>query len=185
LGSFPSVASLERGEYYGHERNHFWVLMGLIFGFEPSAPYAERLSHLEAAGIALWDLIASCEREGSLDKDIHGEMLNPIAGYLASKPSIGRIALNGGKAAAAFMNTFSIGKTRGGTELDLKISEVKSWALSLDARALSPDAEALSPDESRRILVSRLPSSSPVPTKRFKNALDKLPSWSAFLTGSN
>ncbi|MEI7781699.1 MAG: hypothetical protein WCJ18_07220, partial [Planctomycetota bacterium] len=73
------MKSLERAEYYGHGRNQFWTLLGLILGFDPSAPYDERVSRLERAGIALWDVIAACEREGSLDQDIRAELANPLA----------------------------------------------------------------------------------------------------------
>lgn len=163
LGSFPSEKSLWRGEYYGNERNHFWVLLGLLLGFEPSAPYAERLARLERAGIALWDVIASCERKGSLDQDIRGETPNPLAEYIGSRPGIGRLALNGGKAAASFAAHIAPG-------LRLSVGETGSWV-----PAFAPE---------RRILIARLPSSSPVPTRDFRSASDKLRLWSDFIADS-
>jgi TDG/mug DNA glycosylase family protein len=163
LGSFPSEKSLERGEYYGNERNHFWVLLGRLLGFEPSAPYAERLAYLERAGIALWDMIASCEREGSLDRDIRGETPNPLAEYIVSSPGIGRLALNGGKAAASFVVHVA-------PELRLSIGETGSWA-----PAFAPE---------RRIRIARLPSTSPVPTRDFRSASDKIRLWSDFIADS-
>ncbi len=169
LGSFPSVKSLERGEYYGHGQNQFWTLLGLILGLDPSAPYTERVSRLEHAGIALWDVIAACEREGSLDQDIRAELPNPLAEYIHLRPTIGRIALNGGKAAASFIThvrpVLEQGAgPRGGS---LAIGKPVLW---------KPDF-----GHERRILVTRLPSSSPVPSRDFRNAFDKLPFWSALL----
>jgi hypoxanthine-DNA glycosylase len=163
LGSFPSAKSLERGEYYGHDRNHFWALLGLILGFDPTAPYAERVSRLERAGIALWDVIAACEREGSLDQDIRAESPNPLAEYTRSRPGIEHVALNGGKAAASFI-THVAPALRGA---NITIGKPVQW---------KPDFAY-----DRRILVTRLPSSSPVPSRGFRNVGDKLPVWSAFL----
>ena len=165
LGSFPSAKSLERGEYYGHARNHFWALLGQILGFDPTAPYAERLLVLEHAGIALWDVIGACEREGSLDQDIRAELPNPLAEHIRSRPGIERVALNGGKAAASFIT--HVNPALGSPATGLVIGETEIWRPSF-----APE---------RRILVARLPSSSPVPSRGFRRILDKLPVWSAFL----
>lgn len=173
LGSFPSEKSLERGEYYGNGRNHFWPLLGGILGFSPTEPYTDRLARLERAGIALWDLIASCEREGSLDQDIREELPNPLSEYIGSSPSIERLGLNGGKAAASFVAHVAPDLRRGtesGPAFRLAIGGTESW---------SPD---FAPE--RVILVARLPSASPVPSGRFRGAEDKLPAWSAFLAAS-
>jgi len=165
LGSFPSVRSLELGQYYAHDRNHFWVILGLILGFEPSAPYAERIGRLERAGIALWDTIASCEREGSLDQAIRGELPNPIAELVAARSAIERIGLNGGKAADAFLD-FLAPELRVGAGRHLAIAESRTWV------------------PGRNILIARLPSTSPVPTQAYRGAADKLPAWSAFISPS-
>lgn len=101
LGSFPGEASLAAHEYYGHPRNHFWRLIGAVVG-EPlqAFDYARRVERLRAHRIALWDVIAQCERLGSLDTAIRAEVANDIGGLLRRSPRIGSIAFNGGKAAS-------------------------------------------------------------------------------------
>lgn len=102
LGSMPGVASLEAGQYYAHPRNAFWPIMGALFGAGPDLPYAERVVQLMASGVAVWDVLQACEREGSLDSNIRSEVPNDFAAFFRTHPSIRRIGLNGGKAAAAF-----------------------------------------------------------------------------------
>jgi hypoxanthine-DNA glycosylase len=163
LGSFPSVRSLELGEYYGHERNQFWTILGSILGFAVDAAYEDRRAALERAGIALWDVIASCEREGSLDQDIRSERPNPLAEYLRARPSVARLALNGGKAASAFVSHIAPELRKA----DLAIGALAEWR-----PPFAPE---------RRIAATRLPSTSPVPSRDYRSALDKLPLWSAFI----
>jgi TDG/mug DNA glycosylase family protein len=102
LGSMPGVASLEAGEYYAHARNVFWPIMGALFGAGPDLPYAKRVARLKAEGVAVWDVLQACEREGSLDSSIRSEAPNDLAAFFAAHPAIRRIGLNGGKAAATF-----------------------------------------------------------------------------------
>ena len=104
LGSMPGKASLEAARYYAHERNAFWRIMGDLVGAGPDLPYPLRLERLKAAGIALWDVMASCERKGSLDADIVGESIevNDFPGFLADHPEVNRIFFNGAAAEASF-----------------------------------------------------------------------------------
>jgi hypoxanthine-DNA glycosylase len=101
LGSFPSVASLAARQYYGHPRNHFWRLLGAVIG-EPlhEMEYAKRLPLVRENGFGIWDVIAACSREGSLDSAIRAERPNDFAGLLKRYPDIAKLALNGGKAAS-------------------------------------------------------------------------------------
>jgi hypoxanthine-DNA glycosylase len=99
LGSFPSQLSLRHAEYYGNSRNHFWNILGTLLGFDADLPYPQRIAILTHHHIALWDVVASCERPGSADARITVPVLNDIAGFVASRPTLRLIALNGNTAA--------------------------------------------------------------------------------------
>ena len=99
LGSFPSLASLGAGQYYGHPRNHFWRLMGAVLD-EPlvELAYPQRLQRLLAHHIGLWDVIAECAREGSLDSAIRDAVPSPVEPVLAGLPRLRRVFFNGATA---------------------------------------------------------------------------------------
>lgn len=98
LGSFPSVASLAQGQYYAHPRNQFWRLLGACLGIELAAlPYPDRLRTLLARGVGIWDVVARCRRQGSLDASVTDAQANPLAAYLREHaPRVSRIGFNGG-----------------------------------------------------------------------------------------
>jgi len=109
LGSFPSVMSLEKKEYYANPRNRFWHLMEALLGIKAQLPYHVRTVQLKQKGIALWDVTKECEREGSDDAAIRNEIVNDIPGFLRDHPSVSVIVLNGGGAARLFHRHFSDG----------------------------------------------------------------------------
>ena len=109
LGSFPSVMSLEKKEYYGNPRNRFWHLMEALLGIPVALPYHVRTVRLNEKRIALWDVTKECEREGSGDAEIKNEAVNDITGFLRDHPSITVIVLNGGGAARLFHRYFPDG----------------------------------------------------------------------------
>ncbi|AKQ55417.1 G:T/U mismatch-specific DNA glycosylase [Bordetella hinzii] len=104
LGTMPGAVSLARGEYYAHARNAFWRIAQALFGVNAEAPYEDRLRALQEAGVALWDVLAACERPGSLDSAIvaASAVPNDFAGFLARHPRLEVIGLNGAKAAQLY-----------------------------------------------------------------------------------
>lgn len=102
LGTMPGVASLAAGAYYAHPRNVFWDIMGRLVGAGRELPYARRLARLRAHGMALWDVVAECERVGSLDAAIRAERANDLVGLLLRYPRLHTIAFNGQPAARLF-----------------------------------------------------------------------------------
>jgi len=98
LGSFPSVLSLERSEYYGNPRNRFWAVMEELFAIPAALPYPERCQRLTQEGVALWDAVASCSRPGSSDGRIRDPVPNDITGFIRAHPSVRLVALNGSTA---------------------------------------------------------------------------------------
>ena len=105
LGSMPGVASLQAGQYYAHPQNRFWPIMGRLLGFDViQTPYAQRVEYLQTAGIALWDVLQSCERIGSLDAAIRREtqVVNDFPAFFEAHPKIRRVYFNGAHAAQVF-----------------------------------------------------------------------------------
>jgi hypoxanthine-DNA glycosylase len=102
LGSMPGKKSLAQNQYYAHTSNAFWKIMGELVGAYPKFPYEEKLCVLKSSGIALWDVLASCERETSLDSHIKKESVNDFASFFARHPHITRVFFNGSKAEQVF-----------------------------------------------------------------------------------
>lgn len=104
LGSMPGRVSLQAGEYYAHPRNLFWRLMEALLGVSRSAPYRERVAELLARRVALWDVLRSCTRAGSLDSAIVPASMvpNDFASFFEAHPSIHTVCFNGAQAAASF-----------------------------------------------------------------------------------
>lgn len=104
LGSMPGTASLREQRYYAHPRNLFWPMMQRHLQVDATAPYKQRLQQLRDCGVALWDVLAACQRHGSLDGAIDraSEQPNDVPGLLDAAPDISAVLLNGGRAAAMF-----------------------------------------------------------------------------------
>lgn len=101
LGSLPGEASLAASRYYAHPQNQFWRLVGAAIGREelPALDYDARLAALLAAGIGLWDTVASAIRPGSLDAAIREAEHAPLADLIATLPQLRAVAFNGGTSA--------------------------------------------------------------------------------------
>lgn len=104
LGSMPGIESLRTGQYYAHPRNAFWRIMGDLVGASPEMPYAARTRRLKKAGIAVWDVLAACAREGSLDAAIDRRSIiaNDLVSFLARRPDIRHVFFNGATAERCF-----------------------------------------------------------------------------------
>ena len=97
LGSIPGVKSLEMQQYYAHPQNKFWKIIFELFNEKFTKDYDERIKILEKHHIALWDVIDTCERKGSLDSEIRNEEANKIEELLQNFPNIKAIFCNGQK----------------------------------------------------------------------------------------
>lgn len=100
LGSFPGARSLATGQYYAHPQNHFWRILQAIWpgtGLDLADSYEDRLAWLLARGLGLWDVYASCERQGSLDTSIRDAQVNDFTGLARRLPRLAALAHNGGE----------------------------------------------------------------------------------------
>ena len=95
LGSFPSVKSREAQFFYHHPQNRFWKLLAALSHEEVTI--ADKKAFLFRNRIAVWDVIASCEIEGSSDSSIRNVIPNDISRILRDAP-IRQIYTNGGTA---------------------------------------------------------------------------------------
>lgn len=110
LGSFPGVASLRAQQYYAHPRNQFWPLLSALWGIDlVGLPYAQRLVEASARGLGLWDVYASCRRDGSLDSAIRDAAYNDLASLKQRAPALRGVAHNGGESARAMRYTRALG----------------------------------------------------------------------------
>ena len=110
LGSFPGAASLAARQYYAHPRNQFWPILSTLWGADLAAlPYPERLAVLRQRGLGLWDIYASCRREGSLDSAIEAAELNDLASLRRRAPALQGVAHNGAESARGMRITAALG----------------------------------------------------------------------------
>lgn len=105
LGSFPSVKSREQMFFYGHPQNRFWRVLAAVLGCRIPETVPEKRTLLLSHGIALWDVIASCEIKGSSDSSITNVVVNDLSEILAIA-SIGQIFVNG-RTAEKYYNKYT------------------------------------------------------------------------------
>ena len=105
LGSFPSVKSREQMFFYGHPQNRFWRVLAAVFVSGTPQTIAEKRRFLLSHGIALWDVIASCEITGSADSSIKNVIANDLSPILAAA-DIRQIFVNG-KTAEKFYRKYT------------------------------------------------------------------------------
>ena len=96
LGSFPSVASLGKAQYYAHPQNHFWRLVGAVIGEQLNEmDYETRKRTLLKHRIGLWDIIDACRRDGSLDSNIRDARHNDFEQVTRAAKKLRRVCFNG------------------------------------------------------------------------------------------
>ncbi len=104
LGSFPSEKSREQMFFYGHPQNRFWRVISTLFEQPIPNTIEEKANLLLSNGIAVWDVIASCEIVGSSDSSIKNVVANDI-GKILSAADIKQIFVNG-KTAEKYYNLY-------------------------------------------------------------------------------
>lgn len=97
LGSFPSVISRKNNFYYSNPKNRFWKILGIIFNEENLTTNEEKIDFLLNNHIALFDVIKSCEIDGSSDSSIKNVIPNDI-NKLIKNSKVKYIFTNGNKA---------------------------------------------------------------------------------------
>ncbi len=130
LGSMPGVISLDQQQYYAHPRNAFWPAMQSILDVTGELDYDARCQILLERQIAVWDVLQSCHRPGSLDSkiDMSTVVCNDFAGFLQQHPSIRSILFNGRKAQSLFRR-FAL-PTLGDRDIDLLVLPSTSPAMA-------------------------------------------------------
>ena len=104
LGSMPSQESLAQQKYYAHPRNAFWPILTDLLGFTETE-YAKRAQRASERGVAVWDVLQNCIRQGSLDSDIDDKsaVTNDFQAFFRAHPDIRRIFFNGAKAESVYL----------------------------------------------------------------------------------
>lgn len=169
LGSFPGAASLRARQYYAHPQNHFWKILQAIWPAHPLPPagpagYDERCAWLLQRGLGLWDVYASCEREGSLDTSIRNAQVNDFARLHGSCPRLTAVAHNGGE---SFKHARAV-------QASLQLQ-----ALPMELPHVEDDA-GHSRASAARIASVRLPSTSPANASWSFDR--KLEAWAALMS---
>lgn len=119
VGSMPGVQSLQKQQYYGHPRNHFWPIIAGIVGASVPTAYSDRIALVKNSGIGLWDVIKTCDRQGSLDSNIQNEVPNDFEQLFIQYPQIEAVVFNGTKAFSVFKRHIGLDVLQGRTFLQM------------------------------------------------------------------
>ena len=101
----PGKASLQSQQYYAHKQNAFWYALSPVLGVSAQSSYATKLAALKSQRIAVWDVLRTCERDGSLDSNIvrGSEQYNDFDALLGEYPSLKAVLFNGRTAEQLFL----------------------------------------------------------------------------------
>ena len=105
LGSMPGEVSLAASQYYAHPQNAFWKVFDALLGAGPGLDYDDRVAILVRSGVAVWDVVRSCEREGSPDSAIvrGSVVVNDFGAFVAAHPQLRLVVCNGATARSFFL----------------------------------------------------------------------------------
>ena len=107
VGTMPSVDSLRFSEYYGNPRNQFWKILFSVFeGNRVPLNYEDKVATARLHGIGLWDILASCKRQGSLDSNIKEESFNDFPALLKEYPNVRMLIFNGQNSYKYFLKAY-------------------------------------------------------------------------------
>ncbi len=109
LGSFPSVKSREAQFFYGHPQNRFWAVVAAVYGYEKPSTIEDKKHLILENGLALWDVIAECEIEGSADSTIKNVRANDLS-IILQNSAVEKIYVNG-KTAEKYYNKYTLPQT--------------------------------------------------------------------------
>ena len=107
VGTMPSVQSRSAGFYYAHPRNRFWLVLAGSYSLQIPESVEDKTRLLIENGIALWDVLASCEISGSGDSSIRNPVCNDISALVSENP-IEKVLCNGKKAYDLYRHFFNI-----------------------------------------------------------------------------
>lgn len=104
----PGNVSLQATQYYAHPRNAFWFIIESLFSDKINLSYSERQKLIVEHHVAVWDVLASCDRNGSLDSSIKASSIvaNDFVNFFNINPTIKTVFFNGGTAEKVFMKAF-------------------------------------------------------------------------------
>lgn len=101
LGTMPSPKSRAAGFYYAHPQNRFWPVLARVYGEPLPEDHAARRALILRHGLALWDVLKSCDIEGASDASIRNARPNDIPALINAAP-IGRVLCTGQTAAGLY-----------------------------------------------------------------------------------
>lgn len=155
LGTFPSVKSREQHFYYGHPQNRFWKVLAAITGEPVPESIPEKKHLLLSHGIALWDVILSCDIIGSSDSSIRNVVPADIPGLLR-QASIQAVFGNGSKACELYKK-YTVPMLTASPADSGRNHSLTGGSSPADSGESHPLTDGLSPYAS----IQKLPSTSP------------------------
>lgn len=96
LGTMPGEQSLLSQQYYNNPRNQFWKIIADVFNDKRAFEnYNDKLTTLKNNKIGLWDVLDTCDREGSSDSNIENPTVNNFDKLFKEFPNIKTVIFNG------------------------------------------------------------------------------------------